>query len=67
MLAMLDRPQPAITHEDLMLGTTGKLASWKGWIYEQHDGYRCLTRRSADRTSADLLSPGVGSVAANPR
>ena len=34
MPASLDRSQPAITHEDLMLATPGKLASWKGWIYK---------------------------------
>ena len=26
-----------------MLATPGKLASWKGWIYElKYDGFRCL-------------------------
>ena len=51
MPVILDQSQPTITHEDLMLATPGKLASWKGWIYElKYAGFRCLTRRSADRT-----------------
>ena len=46
-----------------MLATPGKLASWKGWVYElKYDGFRCLTRRSADRTL--MLSPHGNDMAA---
>ena len=49
MSTILDKPQPAITHGDLMLATPGTLASWKGWIYElKYDGFRCLISKRRD-------------------
>ena len=47
MPASLDRSQPAITHEDLMLATPGKLRSDRGWLYElKYDGFRCLVSKN---------------------
>lgn len=49
MPAILDRPQPAITHQDLMLATPGKLRSDRSWIYElKYDGFRCLVSKYRD-------------------
>ena len=32
-----------------MLATPGKLASWKGWLYElKYDGFRCLLSKHRD-------------------
>ena len=46
MPALLDGPQPAITHADLMLATPGKLRSDRGWLYElKYDGFRCLVSK----------------------
>ena len=45
----VDRPQPTITHEDLMLATAGKLFSSRGWLYElKYDGFRCLITKCGD-------------------
>lgn len=42
-------PQPAITHQDLMLATRGKLRSDRGWLYElKYDGFRCLVTKYRD-------------------
>lgn len=63
MSAILDRPEPAITHQDLMLATPGKLFSAPGWIYElKYDGFRCLitkrgqTVRLLSRNGRDMAS-----------
>jgi bifunctional non-homologous end joining protein LigD len=55
MSNLRDVLQPSICHRDLMLATTGKLFSARGWIYElKHDGFRCLASKIGDRVK--LLS-----------
>src|SRR5688572_9504945 len=51
MTAVLDRPQPVITHQDLMLASSAKTPfAYRGWIFElKYDGFRCLATKHGTR------------------